>query len=1379
MKRGAESAKVFSKDMNKLGAQATQLGASLTKTLTLPILGIGGAALKASMDFETAFAGVKKTIAGTPEQMAKLNSEIRELAKTTPVSAAGIAQIAESAGQLGVGRDKVAAFTKTIIDISTATNLTAEEAGTAFAKLANVMHVPQDQFANLGSAVYQLGNFGASTEQEMLGMAQRIAAAGASAGLTAPQVLGISNALASVGIEAEAGGTAVSRVITKIATDVASGSGHLADFAKVAGMSSKDFQAAWGKDAGAALAMFFQGLANVKDKGESLFNTMDELGFKEVRLKNAMLSAANAGDLMAQSIKLGNEAFRDTTKFTAAAEERFKTTANQLKILWNRITDVGITLGNALKPAMDDAIKLLERLLPLLDRMAQTFAGLPAPVRDTAIALGLVAAAAGPALLIFGQLAFAGSALAKLFTTGGLLAGLSKFVSVAGFGSTAVAALGTAFEILTGPIGWIVGITAAVLTATGTWGDFFRILKAGAEIIKNVVVAAFREFIIPIFGGFLDIGKRIAGFIDGIFGISTGIKFLGDTFRASLKWAADFLEALEMISAIDIAPNVGGPKGVIAEPAKVKDAWKALEEYNAAQAKVVTGAANLSAELKQAQADLAGLTEEQRRNISAGLELNKSVNDISESVGASEAVIGLFKDRLAASKKALEDNTKALKEMKDGAEDARKEIEKLSADIGKLQDAVDAEQFAEELAGIGREIGFADSLMGDLQQSSDELEDTLHDIYGLSGQITSRWKESAKAGSLMGTALGKVPGLIAQGLAGGGGLKGGLKASGASMGADLLGGFFGTAGHLAADGSKVLGTGLLKNLTGVFGKTLSQVMPAVGALIGPAIDGLIKLFGDHAGKDLKKMGKQWGVDLSENLIKQLKEDAGKFGGEFQALLINLDKVIGEAGGVAAFGVDKAIGKLHDVFSLVQRHQLSVTQATKIIDKNFGEIAAAGTDSYGRISAKIKELINLNDEFKTKSAAIADFLKGQGGNALSGFAGVAGAATPYAELKKSVTEARKAVADLAADGKQGTEDWKTANATLTKALGDLAKVSGNAKEELADLGIQAVASFSAAVAAGVPWNEALKQIGPSLQTLKDDYDALGLGIEDVALKTLLTQSTMATANPELMAGIAGLSQEFIALDNLSALTPETFAAMERTGTRMFDRLKTEAEKAGGSATDALLPMQDYLHQAEDAAKKYGFAIDEGTQALIDQSKQQGIWKEEGESANDIMIEGFSAIILALGGEIPKAWQHMADEAKKAADKAAKAAEDEAARAQAAFDHLVPPDLTGTYSYDFGGFNGDFGPYPQPEGFASGSGGIRDFGSGTPAILHGREGVYTEAQIAAMRASGGMNVTNNFYGPVLAEDAYIEQHVVAPVLSGIRRYNKPEFDRLVDR
>src|SRR5690606_15127018 len=166
-----------------------------------------GMAAKAAIDWESAFAGVAKTVDGTAAQMEELEGDLRNLATSMPTSHEEVAAVAEAAGQLGVAREDVASFTKVMIDLGETTNLTAEQAATAIAQIANVMGMSHDDVDRFGSALVALGNDGASTESEILQMAQRIAGAGNQIGLAETDVLGMASALASVGIEAEAGGS--------------------------------------------------------------------------------------------------------------------------------------------------------------------------------------------------------------------------------------------------------------------------------------------------------------------------------------------------------------------------------------------------------------------------------------------------------------------------------------------------------------------------------------------------------------------------------------------------------------------------------------------------------------------------------------------------------------------------------------------------------------------------------------------------------------------------------------------------------------------------------------------------------------------------------------------------------------------------------------------------------------------------------------------------------------------------------------------------------------------------------------------------------------------------------------------------------------------
>ena len=438
---------------------------------TLTVAGLGASA-KAAMDWETAWAGVTKTVNGTPQEMDALEVSLRNLAKTLPATHEEIAGVAEAAGQLGVARQDVVGFTKTMIDLAVSTNLTADEAATQIAQISNVMGTMAREGAQgvsrFGAALVALGNDGASTESEILAMTQRIAGAGATVGATETDVLALSNTLASMGIKAELGGGVTTRVLLKMFSAVKEGGGELDAFAKAAGTSAADFAKAYGESPVRAMDLVNKGLNRINEEGGNVVSTMKDMGIKGTEEVQVMLALANSGDLLSDSLDLGAKAWAENSALTQEAGKRYETTESKVKIAWNNIKDAAIDAGAVLLP-------VIQGIAESVSGLAQTFGNLPEPVQ--AVVVGFAGIVGGAALL-----------------GGGLLTLTTKFMET----RSSIRALNTAGSAVPGTLGKVgkaAGIAAAAMIGMQVANAIFTQKKtveaeAYAQALTKVANAA-------------------------------------------------------------------------------------------------------------------------------------------------------------------------------------------------------------------------------------------------------------------------------------------------------------------------------------------------------------------------------------------------------------------------------------------------------------------------------------------------------------------------------------------------------------------------------------------------------------------------------------------------------------------------------------------------------------------------------------------------------------------------------------------------------------------------------------------------------------------------------------------------------------------------
>lgn len=457
----------FSKSCDSISKTTGAIGRVLSTYVTAPVTALGTAAMKSSIEFESAFTGVRKTVDASEEEFARLESSVKQMSTEIAASTTDISEVMAVAGQLGIQTDALEDFTRVMIDLGNSTDIVAQDAGSTLAKFANIMDMDQRLFENLGSTLVDLGNNYATTESAIMEMSLRLAGAGKQVGLSEAQILGFATALSSVGIEAQMGGSSLSKALIKMEVAAATGGEALTDFSTVCGLTEDQFRQMWASDPAAVFQKFIEGLARMDDEGISAIAVLDEIGIAEIRLRDTMLRAVNATELFSNTQATANKAWQENTALATEAGKRYATTESKLINLKNKAMLFAQQIGDDLNPT-------IRSLIDGADELIEKFMAMDEAERMQIIQTVAFVAAIGPAFLAISKLTKGLSAI-----TGGI----GKFATAVG---KAGGGFGGFISVLAkSPAVWF-AVAAAVIAGTVALLDYVTGAKMAREALEGM-----------------------------------------------------------------------------------------------------------------------------------------------------------------------------------------------------------------------------------------------------------------------------------------------------------------------------------------------------------------------------------------------------------------------------------------------------------------------------------------------------------------------------------------------------------------------------------------------------------------------------------------------------------------------------------------------------------------------------------------------------------------------------------------------------------------------------------------------------------------------------------------------------------------------------
>ena len=462
--------------------------------------------VKLAVEFESAMADVKKVVDfDTPKQFKEMEQDILRLTRTIPMAGTELAKITASGGQLGVARKDLPKFTETIAKMSVAFDMAADQAGDSMAKLANVYQIPIDQIGKLGDAVNHLSNSSPAKAGDIINTLGRVGGVAKQFGLTEIQTTSLSNAFISLGKTPEIAGTAINGMLTKLMTADKQGA-KFQKALKNMGMESKDLKKAIKENGEQALMDFLKQVGKLP-KENQMGALVDLFGLEYADdvavLVSGLETYKKSIDELKKTSKDGKPAFIGSMDKEFAA--RSATTANNWQIFKNSLTEIGITAGSVLLPALN---QLMTTIRPIINSFADWAS------KNPEVVSALVHLAAGFAALKVGGLMFrfVGNELSGLmvsFRLAKALLGVDWLATVIRFKS-GIGALARIFGVVK---------TAATLLGSGlmSLGRFLLMSPIGIALaLLGVAAYMLYKNWDGVVGGAKALWQDLSNFISGV-----------------------------------------------------------------------------------------------------------------------------------------------------------------------------------------------------------------------------------------------------------------------------------------------------------------------------------------------------------------------------------------------------------------------------------------------------------------------------------------------------------------------------------------------------------------------------------------------------------------------------------------------------------------------------------------------------------------------------------------------------------------------------------------------------------------------------------------------------------------------------------------------
>ena len=438
-----------------IGKSMTSVGSTLTKSVTVPLLGIGTAGLKVASDFDSAMSGVKAISGATGEEFDALRAKAIELGGSTAFSANEVAEAMTEMAKAGWDSQQILDGMGGVLDAAAASGENLGTVSTIVADAITGFGMEAKESTRVADLLTQAANSGTIGINDLGESFKYIAPVAGSMGLSIEDVTTALSAMSMSGIKGSQAGTSLRGVLTRM-------------------VKPTDQVAAAMDELGIVLTNSdgtFKSLDQILSEMRGSFSGLTD----EQKTYYAATLAGQEG--MSGLLSLLNMSQEEYDEIAASMDNASGVAKETAEVMRDNLAADVEELGGSLESL---AITLAEHIIPHLRTFVQwltelvgKFTDLDPETQKTILKFAGIAAAIGPVILVIGKLV---TAVGSVVTTFGKIPG-------------AIAKAKGAFTAVSAAIGGISAPVVAVVAVIATLVAAFKHLWDTNEEFRNKMTA--------------------------------------------------------------------------------------------------------------------------------------------------------------------------------------------------------------------------------------------------------------------------------------------------------------------------------------------------------------------------------------------------------------------------------------------------------------------------------------------------------------------------------------------------------------------------------------------------------------------------------------------------------------------------------------------------------------------------------------------------------------------------------------------------------------------------------------------------------------------------------------------------------------------------